>query len=76
MPPSIDITLLLEQAHRRLARGLDKALSEVGASAEQWRVLTASFFRRAGDWFSSPTSGSHCSDAFPSGLQSSTTPWP
>ena len=39
MPPSIDITLLLEQAHRRLSRGLDKALSEVGASAEQWRVL-------------------------------------
>lgn len=35
----IDITLLLEQAQRRLSRELDRALSEAGASAEQWRVL-------------------------------------
>ncbi len=35
----IDITLVLEQAQRRLSRELDRALGEVGASAEQWRVL-------------------------------------
>lgn len=34
-----DITLLLEQAQRRVSRALDRALGEVGASAEQWRVL-------------------------------------
>lgn len=36
---SIDITLMLEQAQRRVSRELDRVLSEVGASAEQWRVL-------------------------------------
>lgn len=36
---SIDITLMLEQAQRRVSRNLDRVLSEVGASAEQWRVL-------------------------------------
>ena len=35
----IDITLVLEQAQRRLSRELDRVLGEVGASAEQWRVL-------------------------------------
>ncbi len=35
----IDITLLLEQAQRRISRDLDLALAEFGASAEQWRVL-------------------------------------
>ncbi|MDO8449692.1 MAG: MarR family transcriptional regulator [Rhodoferax sp.] len=35
----IDITLILEQAQRRLSRELDRVLSEVGAPAEQWRVL-------------------------------------
>ena len=34
-----DITFLLEQAQRRVSRELDRALAEVGASAEQWRVL-------------------------------------
>lgn len=34
-----DITLLLEQAQRRLSRELDRALAQAGASAEQWRVL-------------------------------------
>jgi len=34
-----DIALLLEQAQRRVSRALDRALGEVGASAEQWRVL-------------------------------------
>jgi DNA-binding MarR family transcriptional regulator len=36
-PP--DLALLLEQAQRRVSRALDRALGEVGASAEQWRVL-------------------------------------
>ena len=36
---SMDITLILEQAQRRVSRELDRVLSEVGASAEQWRVL-------------------------------------
>lgn len=36
---SIDITLMLEQAQRRVSKELDRVLSEVGASAEQWRVL-------------------------------------
>lgn len=36
---SIDITLILEQTHRRVSRELDRVLSEVGSSAEQWRVL-------------------------------------
>lgn len=34
-----DLALLLEQAQRRVSRALDRALGEVGASAEQWRVL-------------------------------------
>jgi DNA-binding MarR family transcriptional regulator len=34
-----DFALLLDQAQRRVSRALDRALSEVGASAEQWRVL-------------------------------------
>ena len=34
-----DLTLLLDQAQRRVSRALDRALGEVGASAEQWRVL-------------------------------------
>jgi DNA-binding MarR family transcriptional regulator len=36
---SMDITLILEQAQRRVSKELDRVLSEVGASAEQWRVL-------------------------------------
>ena len=36
---SMDITLILERAQRRVSRELDRVLSEVGASAEQWRVL-------------------------------------
>jgi MarR family transcriptional regulator, organic hydroperoxide resistance regulator len=36
---SIDITLLLEQAQRRVSKELDRVLSEAGATAEQWRVL-------------------------------------
>ncbi len=36
---SMDITLILEQAQRRVSRDLDRVLSQVGASAEQWRVL-------------------------------------
>ena len=36
---AIDITLMLEQAQRRLSRELDRVLAQVGASAEQWRVL-------------------------------------
>ena len=39
MVEQVDLTLLLEQAQRRISRDLDRALSEVGASAEQWRVL-------------------------------------
>lgn len=35
----MDITLILEQAQRRVSRDLDRVLSQVGASAEQWRVL-------------------------------------
>jgi DNA-binding MarR family transcriptional regulator len=36
---SMDITLILEQAQKRVSKELDRVLSEVGASAEQWRVL-------------------------------------
>lgn len=36
---AIDITLMLEQAQRRLSKELDRVLAQVGASAEQWRVL-------------------------------------
>lgn len=36
---ALDITLMLEQAQRRLSKELDRVLAEVGASAEQWRVL-------------------------------------
>ena len=36
---SMDIPFLLEQAQRRLSRDFDRALAEVGANAEQWRVL-------------------------------------
>ena len=35
----MDIPFLLEQAQRRLSREFDRALAEVGATAEQWRVL-------------------------------------
>lgn len=35
----MDITLILEQAQRRVSKELDRVLSEVGATAEQWRVL-------------------------------------
>ncbi len=34
-----DLALLLEQAQRQVSRALDRTLGEVGASAEQWRVL-------------------------------------
>lgn len=36
---STDLTFMLEQAQRRLSHELDHALSSVGASAAQWRVL-------------------------------------
>jgi DNA-binding MarR family transcriptional regulator len=34
-----DFSQLLQQAHRRVSRELERTLREAGASAEQWRVL-------------------------------------
>lgn len=36
---TIDIVLLLEQAQKRVSRDFDRALADVGATGEQWRVL-------------------------------------
>jgi len=36
---TIDIVLLLEQAHKRVSRDFDRALAHGGATGEQWRVL-------------------------------------
>jgi len=38
-PSTIDIVLLLEQAQKRVSRDFDRALADVGATGEQWRVL-------------------------------------